>query len=127
MRSKYHDYPEYHTSLDDLEFVRPEHMQESYDIYVGILQTLSNRLYRTTVPCEPQLGPRGLYPNLGDRTHQEAALYDRMAYNGYADGKTDLVEIAEKNFTTVSRLERHIAALVESGLLEEVSPSGTAQ
>lgn len=128
MRSKYHDYPEYHTSLDDLEFVRPEHMQESYDIYIGILQTLeANRLYRTTVPCEPQLSPRGLYPNLGDRTHQEAALYDRMALLAYADGKTDLVEIAEKNFTTVFRLERHITALVESGLLEEVSPLGAAQ
>ena len=128
MRSKYHDYPEYHTSLDDLEFVRPEHMQESYDIYLGILQTLeANRVYRTTVPCEPQLGPRGLYPNLGDRTHQEAALYDRMALLAYADGKTDLIEIAEKNYTTVRRLELHVPALLESGLLEEVSPSEAAQ
>ena len=128
MRSKYHDYPEYHTSLDDLEFVRPEHMQESHDIYLGILQTLeANRVYRTTVPCEPQLGPRGLYPNLGDRTHQEAALYDRMALLAYADGKTDLIEIAEKNFTTVSCLELHVPALVESGLLEEVAPSEATQ
>ena len=103
-------------------------MQESYDIYLGILQTLeANRVYRTTVPCEPQLGPRGLYPSLGDRTHREAALYDRMALLAYADGKTDLIEIAEKNYTTVRRLELHVPALLESGLLEEVSHSEAAQ
>ena len=128
MRSKYHDYPEYHTSLDDLKFVRPEQMQETFDIYLGILQTLeANRIYRTTVPCEPQLGPRGLYPNLGDRTHQEAALYDRMALLAYADGKTDLIEIAERNFTTVPRLELHVSALVKNGLIEEITPSEAPQ
>ena len=122
MRSKYHDYPEYHTSLDDLDFVRPEHLQQSFDIYVDILRALeANRMYRTTVACEPQLGPRGLYPNLGDRTHQEAALYDRMALLAYADGKTDLIEIAEKNFTTVSALVPHAKTLLDSGLIAETN------
>ena len=120
LRSKYHDYPEYHTSLDDLDFVRPEHMQASYDLYVEIITTLeANRTYRATVPCEPQLGPRGLYPNLGDRTHQETALYDRMALLAYADGNTDLIEIAERNDSTVARLAEHIPALAENGLLLE--------
>jgi aminopeptidase-like protein len=119
MKSKYHDYPEYHTSLDDLDFVRPEHMQSSFDTYRDIIRTIeANRVYRTTVPCEPQLGPRGLYPNLGDRTHQEAALYDRMALLAYADGRTDLIEIAERNASTVPRLAGHVAALTDNGLLE---------
>jgi aminopeptidase-like protein len=120
MRSKYHDYPEYHTSLDDLNFVRPEHLQASYDLYVDIIQTLeTNRRYKTTVPCEPQLGPRGLYPNLGDRTHQEADLHERMALLAYADGQTDLIDIAERNGTTVPRLAPHVQVLMDHGLLEE--------
>jgi len=121
MRSKYHDYPEYHTSLDDLDFVRPEHMQASYDLYVDIISTLeANRTYRAITPCEPQLGLRGLYPNLGDRTHQENALYDRMALLAYADGQTDLIEIAELNGSTVPRLAEHVLALIENGLLLEM-------
>jgi aminopeptidase-like protein len=121
MRSKYHDYPEYHTSLDDLNFVRPEHMQASYDLYVDIIQTLeTNRHYKTTVPCEPQLGPRGLYPNLGDRTHQEADLHERMALLAYADGQTDLIDIAERNGTTVPQLAPHVQVLMDHGLLEEM-------
>jgi aminopeptidase-like protein len=123
MKSKYHDYPEYHTSLDDLDFVRPEHMQSSFGIYVDILQTLeANLCYRATVPCEPQLGPRGLYPTLGDRTHQVAAVYDRMALLAYADGKTDLIEIAERNSTSVRRLAEHVPPLLENGLLEIAGP-----
>jgi aminopeptidase-like protein len=40
-----------------------------------------------------------------------------MALLAYADGRTDLIEIAERNATTVPRLAEHVPALVENGLL----------
>ena len=64
MRSKYGEYPEYHTSLDRLgTVVTPQGLQQSYDFYKALIDELeANRFPRVTTLCEPKLDRRGLYP-----------------------------------------------------------------
>lgn len=95
MRSKYGTFPEYHTSLDDLEFVTQEGLSGAFHVLRRCLERLErNFVYQAVVPCEPQLGKRGLYPSLSTKEtkQQVQTLTDVLAY---ADGRTDLLSIAE--------------------------------
>lgn len=95
MRSKYAVFPEYHTSLDDFSLVTAKGLEGSLSMMQAAIQALEvNRTYRATVPGEPQMGRRGLYPTLSTR---ESGLKMRAMMNllAYADGQHDLIEIAE--------------------------------
>jgi aminopeptidase-like protein len=94
MRTKYDAYPEYHTSLDDLSLISPQGLEGAYNILRRCLAALeANYCYRATTVCEPQLGKRGLYPTLGtkERSDMVSTMMNLLAY---ADGTTDLLEIA---------------------------------
>jgi len=96
MRTKYGEYKEYHTSLDNLDFISQEGLSGGYAVHEKAINILENNLcYKTTVLCEPQLGKRGLYPLLGTKNSQKEV---RLMMNilAYADGKTDLLSLAEK-------------------------------
>lgn len=94
-RSKYHEYPEYHTSADDMNLISPEGLQGAYDVMVKVINTLEhNYKYHITCKCEPQLGKRGLYPTISQKgTYNEVtALCDFIAYS---DGKNDMIGISD--------------------------------
>ncbi len=95
MRTKYGEYPEYHTSLDDLSLISPAGLSGGIvAIAKAILAIEMNGRYRATVLGEPQLGRRGLYPTLSTRG---AGLMVRrlMDVLAYSDGKHDLLAIAD--------------------------------
>ncbi len=95
MRSKYGTYPEYHTSLDDLDFVTPTGLSGSYDVLKKCLETLeNNKVYRATTIGEPQLSKRGLYSTLSVRGSANDAKH-MMDFLAYADGTRDLAALAE--------------------------------
>jgi aminopeptidase-like protein len=95
MRSKYGEYPEYHTSLDDLSLVTPDGLAGGLAMMQAAIRTLeANFVYRATVAGEPQLGKRGLYPTLSMRG-SAAEVRRMMNLLAYADGTHDLLEIAE--------------------------------
>lgn len=76
-RTKFHEYPEYHTSADDLKLISPKGLEKSYYIYKEIIQALEvNEIYRINCLCEPQLGPRGLYPTECFNRSSIAKRYD---------------------------------------------------
>lgn len=118
MRSKYGAYPEYHTSADDLDFVSPEGLEKSFDLYRRCLDILEkNRIYKTSCCCEPQLGKRGLYPTLSMKgSAGDVRVY--MNLLAYADGEHSLVDIAERIGTPAEELIPLVEKFLEHGLLQ---------
>lgn len=120
MRSKYGTYPEYHTSADDLTLVTPAGLEGSFLALRRCLEILEvNRTWRTTVLCEPQLGKRGLYPDLSTR---ETALQVKDILNllAYADGTRDLLGVAEAIGADPIECAAMAAKLAGHGLLQEI-------
>ena len=119
-RSKFGTFPEYHTSLDNLEFVTPAGLRGGYEMVRDCIKSLeANRTYRVTCRGEPQLGKRGLYPNLSTKDSSAAAatIRDLLAY---ADGTNDLLDISGIVGKPVTELEPVALRLLEAGLLEEL-------
>ncbi len=98
MRTMYKCYKEYHTSLDDKSFVSFEAMEETVAMYAAIMRLHElNRCYTGTVGFgEPQLGKYGLYPMVGEVQSRTLELSMRLHLLSWADGKNDLVSIAER-------------------------------
>ena len=116
-RSKYHEYPEYHTSADDMTLISPEGLQGSYDVMVKVVNALEhNRYYRMTVPCEPQLGKRGLYPTISQKGTY-AAFRAMQHFTAYADGRNDLIAISDIIGTPVDQLIPIVQKLQEHHLI----------
>lgn len=97
MRTKYGEYPEYHTSLDDLKtVVTPEGLQGGYDSLKCALEALEmNVTPKVKILCEPQLGKRGLYPTLSTKG-ADAQVRLMMNFISYCDGDNSLLDIADK-------------------------------
>jgi aminopeptidase-like protein len=127
MRSKYGEYPEYHTSLDDLDnVVTPVGLQGGYEALRRAIEALERDCApRATTLCEPQLGKRGLYPTLSTKS-SGASVRTMMNLLSLADGGTGLIDIAERCGVPVWDLYGPLDALVEHGLLttsQDASPS----
>ncbi len=120
MRSKYQSYPEYHTSLDNLEFITPRGLFESYEVFKECLKIAENNC-KLRIKClgEPQLGKRGLYPTISTKSSANG-VQDMMNFIAYADGTKDLIEISNIISVPVWKLYPIIKKLKEEDLLEEV-------
>jgi aminopeptidase-like protein len=120
MRSKYGDYPEYHTSADDLSFVTAEQMEASFTAYMDCIATLeANTRPRSLTLGEPNLGERDLYPTLGAGVDNGGFVDNLLAVLAYADGKRDLIEIAELHGKSVTEYSEAVAALAANDLIEQ--------
>ncbi|HEX2495022.1 MAG TPA: DUF4910 domain-containing protein, partial [Steroidobacter sp.] len=114
-------FPEYHTSADDLAFVRPQYLEESFNMYRSVLELLEcNITYLTTNPkCEPQLGKRGLYKAIGGDNHDSSRQMAMLWVLNLADGKHSLLDIAERSGMDFELLHSVAVALAHAGLLVE--------
>jgi aminopeptidase-like protein len=95
MRTKYGKYSEYHTSLDNLDYISPEGLEGGYNVVKKCLLLLeNNHIYKTKVLGEPQLGKRGLYPTISTK-NANVEVRRMMNFIAYADGSKNLIEIAD--------------------------------
>ena len=115
LRTKYGRYPEYHTSLDNLEnVVTPKGLDGGYYAIRKAIDAIErNKKYKTTVLCEPQMSKRGLYTTLSTKdANKEVELM--MNFISICDGQASLLEIAEslnlpiwELYELVDKLESH--------------------
>ena len=121
-RTPFGTYPEYHTSADNLDFVKPDFLADSLSIYIETIEILeANKCYLNTNPyCEPQLGKRGLY-NLsgGHQTTQERQMAMLWLLN-LSDGKNSLLDIAQRSKISFTAIAQIANILVEHHLLTEI-------
>ena len=122
MRTKYGQYPEYHTSLDDLvNVVTPKGLDGGYWSLRRALELLEkNFKYKVNVYCEPQMGKRGLYPTLSTKNGGDEVRF-MMDFLSYCDGKHDLVDIAEKIDAASWDLYELATILEKNGLITAVN------
>ncbi len=118
MRSKYGEYPEYHTSKDDMSIISPEGLGGGFEAVCQMIEALeANEKYRVTTLCEPQLGRRGLYPTTSthDTWRQVKAIKNLLAY---LDGAEDLISVCEKIGENILSVLPIVERLKEEGLIK---------
>ena len=122
MRTPNGQFPEYHTSADNLDFVQPSLLAESFEVGVSILRLLENNgTYINQNPkCEPQLGKRGLYRALGGVESRVDELAMLWVLN-LSDGKHSLLDIAERSGSAFDIIKRAADALLEHALLKPIA------
>ncbi len=119
-RSMYQRYKEYHTSLDNKNFISFDAMEQTIEMYFNCVKALElNNIYENTIPyCEPQLGKRDLYPSSVNPLDSRKLIHDRMHFLTYADGENTLLEIADLKNISINDLEIHIKPLFEKGIIK---------
>lgn len=121
-RSTYGSYPQYHTSADNLAFIRPEHLERSLNLLlqcVGILER--NASYRNLCPFgEPQLGRRGLYSLIGGHNESQKLQLALLWVLNQSDGTKSLLDIAETAGQPFDLIHQAAEALLRHQLLSDV-------
>ena len=128
-RTPQDEFPGYHSSADDLELVRPEHLADSFAAYLAVFDSSrptreGNATYVNLEPKgEPQLGKRGLYRAVGGGSFAEGAL---LWVLNLSDGDHDLKAIAERSGLAFAEIGGAADALLEAGLLAGIDGNGAA-
>jgi len=119
MRTPHGRFDEYHTSADDLAFVKAAALQDSLTKCVAVVDVLEhNRRYVNRNPyCEPQLVKRGLYDSIGGAADAEEEKLALLWVLNLSDGKHALLDIADRANLSWSAVNKAAEALCVSGLL----------
>jgi len=121
-RTPHDQYSENHTSADNLDFVQPVYLADSFSMYAMALDILEhNHRYLNNNPkCEPQLGKRGLYGAFGGK--KEANQYEVAMFwvLNFSDGQHTLLDIANKSGFPFDVIKSVAYTLEEHDLLKKV-------
>jgi aminopeptidase-like protein len=125
MRTPHGKYPEYHTSADNLDFLRPASLEDSLGKILRILDVLEKdgRYLNLNPKGEPQLGRRGLYRSLAEREGGKQAEMAVLWVLNQSDGGRCLLDIAERSGLPFHDIHQAAMDLIRLGLLAE-APAG---
>tara|TARA_B100001248_G_scaffold258954_1_gene244146 strand:- start:1740 stop:3002 length:1263 start_codon:yes stop_codon:yes gene_type:complete len=121
MKTKYGEFEEYHTSADNLDFITPKGLQETYNLYIKCLDLIeNNHYYMNTKLCEPMLGKYGLYNLLGASKNLKNNIgqYCRKILY-YCDGEHDLIDISNKLKINIDEVIVILKKLLSNNLLKK--------
>jgi len=121
MRTKYEEYKQYHTSLDDLNYISADGLNGAYEVLQKCLECIEkNEIYRTTTLCEPKMDKRNMRPTLRVGVKLGKNFKCIMGMLAYADGKNDLLTIAEKLNVPMWSLFNNIEMLLREKLIKKM-------
>lgn len=122
MKSPHGSFPEYHTSADNVEFVKPEYVYDSYAQCLSILEILeNNQTYLNQNPkCEPRLGKRGLYRAVGGQAEEALDELAILWVLNLADGEHTLLDMAQRSGMAFNVINKAAKALLKHDLLKEI-------
>ncbi|MEP7150457.1 MAG: DUF4910 domain-containing protein [Nitrospira sp.] len=128
MRTPHGEYPEYHSSADNLDFVNADSLARSYVRCVELFDLLEcNRIYQNQNPkCEPQLGRRGLYRAIAGQQDKQLKELVLLWVLNLSDGHHTVLDIAERADVSFQRVFAAVEALLKVGLLKECRKPGKA-
>lgn len=122
MRTPNGQYPEYHTSADNLDFVKPASLADSLAKCLAVVAVLEgDRKYLNLNPkCEPQLGSRGLYQTIGGQTDSRDFELAMLWVLNLSDGSRSLLDIAERSGLEFGLIRKAADTLSDHALLKEL-------
>ena len=122
-RTPHGEYPEYHTSGDDLSLLSGDALAESLDLLLDLVHALdADRTLVNQQPFgEPQLGRRGLYATVGGSAHGPLAQQAVQWVLNLSDGQHSLLDLAERSGLPMAAVSEAADKLLDAGLL---APSG---
>ncbi len=125
-KDRYYEYAQYHSSLDDLDFVTGTQIAQTFELYCRLIDKLEvRRIYRNRIPYgEVMLSRHDLYPTsggaqrpeLGGRSDLDLILWLLFL----CDGRKALDDIALDLGVAVSELDPLVDRLVQKGVLADV-------
>jgi len=120
-RTPHGRYPEYHSSADDLQLVQPQYLADSFMKYLSVLKVLEkNKVYVNENPkCEPQLGKRGLYRQMGGKVQNTQTEFAMLWVLNLSDGGCSLLDIAERADLPFEVIDTAAGLLCKNELLRE--------
>ena len=118
-RTKYGEYPEYHTSLDNFDLVTENGLNESLEFYLKCIDVFEkNRFFpKLNVLCEPQLGKRGLYPNISTKKSTKMVA-NMMNFISYCDGTNSILEISKICNIDFDESFKYYVNMKDNGLID---------
>ena len=118
-RSKYDTYPEYHTNLDNLGIISEKSLEESLEVLSQIVKKIeSQRVPKSTILCEPQMGKRNLYSNLSTRQSYSNQTRKIMDVLSYLDGSHTLEDVSKKCGIELTQVNEIIEILLVDEIVE---------
>ena len=128
MKTKYGEYPEYHNSMDNLDFVCPKGLEGGYNIAKSCIEAVEiNDVYENCITCEPKMSKRGLRPKdwhkrrAGSASNSRKTVRDIMNVLFYCDGENDLIDLANKINLDFKECYKYVKILEENNIIKRVN------
>lgn len=121
-RTPHGEFPEYHTSADNLDFVKPEKLAQSCDLLCDIVESLENaeKYLNLSPKCEPQLGKRGLFKKIGGHSKSKQTQMALLWVLNLSDGEHSLEDIVARSGLSSETVREAVEALLGTDLLQPV-------
>lgn len=122
MRTPYSEFPEYHTSRDNLEYISKEYLLDTLDTAIKTINILdNNEMLRNTFRGEPFLTKHGIYKSTDlKKPDKKSDAYIQRVLMMEIDGTNSLLNISQKwgyEFDDVYEVSR---SFLKAGLVKPV-------